>query len=134
MAQTLPERFIDALHSLEADRNLDEIVALFSDDCEVGNIVVPEKFHGKDGARQFWTKYRDTFETLQSSFRNTIETNDRAALEWTTEAKAAEGESIHYEGVSLLEFQSNAITRFRAYFNAGDLGRQLVESSDTAKA
>ena len=126
MAQTLTEQFIEALQNLEANKDLDTITSLFSDDCEVGNVVVPEKFHGKAGAREFWSKYRYTFETLQSSFRNTIEGESRAALEWTTEARAAEGDTIRYDGVSVLEFQANAITRFRAYFDAGALGRQLA--------
>ncbi|HVG37913.1 MAG TPA: nuclear transport factor 2 family protein [Pyrinomonadaceae bacterium] len=130
MSEQVAQNFIAALGKLEAERDLDTIVALFADDAEIGNIVAPEKFHGPDGAREFWGKYRETFGEMKSTFRNRIIGENRAALEWHTTGTAANGDGddaqIEYEGVSILEIDGDRITRFRAYFNAGDLGRQIT--------
>lgn len=129
MSNSLTQRFTDALGRLERDRDADTIATLFSEDAEVGNVLAPEKFHGVDGARDFWTKYRDTFETLRSEFRNQIVTDGGIALEWTTEGTSANGSQVRYDGVSVLEVSNEKIRRFRAYFDAGSLGRQ-IETSD----
>lgn len=127
MSEQVAKRFVEALAGLEAGRDLEAITALFADECEVGNVVSPEKFHGRDGARDFWgAKYRDTFGEVRSTFHNVFATGDRAALEWTTEGTGADGAPVRYDGVSILETDGERITRFRAYFDAGALGRQLL--------
>ena len=133
MPSNIIEQFTDALSRLETERDLDAIVSLFASDCEVGNVVVPEKFHGPEGAREFWTKYRDTFHELKSTFRNEITSEMRAALEWTTRATSADGRPFEYDGVSVLEMDGSKIKRFRAYFDAASLARHL-ESQSSAKA
>ena len=125
MSRQVAEQFIEALHKLEEDRELDPIVATYSEDCEVGNIIVPEKFKGPDGARRFWSEYRDTFGEIHSSFRNVIAADGSAALEWTTKATSADGDPLEYDGVSILEIEDGKVTRFRAYFNPRSLGRQM---------
>lgn len=125
MAQSLLHRFIESLGRLESERDLDSIVSLFSDTAEVGNVVVPAKFHGPEGVREFWSKYRDTFGKMQSTFRNHFASENRAALEWTTEGTTVNGTPIRYEGVSILEMEGDKIKRFRAYFDAGSLGHQI---------
>lgn len=125
MSRQVAEQFIKALHKLEEDRELDPIVATYSEDCEVGNIIVPEKFKGPDGARRFWSEYRDTFGEIHSSFRNVIASGGSAALEWTTKATSADGDPLEYDGVSILEIADGKVTRFRAYFNPRSLGRQM---------
>lgn len=132
MSEQVAENFVQALRTLEESRDLESIVALHAEAAEVGNIVAPEKFHGQEGAREFWTKYRDTFGEVRSTFRNRIITDGRAALEWTTEGTSSGGEKINYEGVSILEIEADRITRFRAYFNAGALGQQIAKEQ-TAK-
>jgi ketosteroid isomerase-like protein len=126
MSEQIAERFVEALGRLEAERELETIVGLFAADAEVGNVVSPEKFRGPEGAREFWgAKYRDTFGEVRSTFRNVFATGDRAVLEWTTEGTARDGAPVKYDGVSILETDGERITRFRAYFDAGALGRQL---------
>jgi limonene-1,2-epoxide hydrolase len=125
MAEHVSEQFVEALGKLEAGREVEAIVGIFSDNCEVGNIISPEKFHGREGARKFRTKYRDTFGEVRSTFRNVITTDGHAALEWTTEGASSGCEPIRYDGVSILETEGARIVRFRAYFDAGDLGRQV---------
>ena len=126
MSEQIAQRFVEALGRLEAERELESIVGLFAAEAEVGNVVSPEKFRGPEGAREFWgAKYRDTFGEVRSAFRNVFATGDRAVLEWTTEGTAKDGTPVKYDGVSILETDGERITRFRAYFDAGDLGRQL---------
>jgi ketosteroid isomerase-like protein len=127
MSEQTAKRFIEALGKLEAGRELEEMVRLFAPDAEVGNVVSPEKFHGREGAREFWgAKYRDTFGEVRSTFRNVFAEGDRVVLEWTTEGTASDGTPVKYDGVSIIETDGEQITRFRAYFDAGALGRQLT--------
>ncbi|HEX6626005.1 MAG TPA: nuclear transport factor 2 family protein [Pyrinomonadaceae bacterium] len=127
MSEQLAEKFMKALGRLEAAGELEPIVSLFAEECEVGNVVSPEKFRGREGAREFWgAKYRDTFGEVRSTFRNVFAAANRAALEWTTEGTASDGRPVRYDGVSILETEGERITRFRAYFDAGALGRQLT--------
>lgn len=125
MSQQLVKVFVEALGKLEESRDLETISNLFADGAEVGNVVSPEKFEGPAGAREFWQKYRDTFGDMRSTFRNHIATDDRGALEWNTRATSTDGKQVEYDGVSILEMDGEKITRFRAYFDAGGLGRQI---------
>ncbi|MET0623299.1 MAG: nuclear transport factor 2 family protein [Pyrinomonadaceae bacterium] len=130
MSEQLARKFIEALGRLESGRDVEAITALFAEECEVGNVTSPEKFHGREGAREFWgAKYRDTFGEVESTFRNVFATDDRAALEWKTVGTAADGSPVEYDGVSILEIDGGQITRFRAYFDAGGLGRQILHKS-----
>ncbi len=72
MSEQIADKFTEALGRLESGRDLETIAALFAENSEVGNVVAPEKFNGRDGAREFWTKYRDTFGEVHSTFRNII--------------------------------------------------------------
>lgn len=130
MSEQVARKFVEALGRLEAGRELDGIVAVFAPECEVGNVVSPEKFGGRDGAREFWgAKYRDTFGEVRSTFRNVFATENRAALEWTTEGTSSDGSPVKYDGVSILETDGELITRFCAYFDAGSLGRQILHQA-----
>lgn len=129
MSEGVAQRFIDALGKLEAERDVATIAGVFTETAEVGNIISPEKFHGQAGAREFWTKYRDTFGEVRSEFRNIIATDGHAALEWTTDGTSTNGAPVKYDGVSILEIEGDRVSRFRAYFNAGELGQQIVDEA-----
>jgi len=125
MASERVQRFLDALGALEASNDAGPMLALFTEDCEVGNVVAPERFHGIDEAKRFWSEYRDAFRDIRSEFVNLIESADRAALEWVSTGESASGHSLSYQGVSILEFQGDQIRRFMAFFDSGKLGRQF---------
>ncbi len=125
MPDVTAEQFINALSRLEAEGKSDELIGLFSDESEVGNVVAPEKFHGVEGARTFWKQYRDAFQDARSTFRSKITTPEQIVLEWTTTGTLADGSSFHYDGVSILELKDGKIRRFQAYFDPRALGRQM---------
>lgn len=129
MAQETARAFIDALHKLEEERDLDTISSLFAEDSEVGNVVTEGK-----NAREFWQHYRDNFGEVHSEFRNEIITDGRAALEWTTAGTSSQGVEFEYEGVSILEIEGERITRFHAYFDPNYLGKQIVPEDNRAEA
>ncbi len=125
MAEDTAKKFIDALHKLETERDLDTIVSLFAESCEIGNVVT----ENKDKAispREFWQNYRDNFGEVKSTFRNEIMTENAAALEWNTTGTSTEGKDFEYDGVSVLEIDGEKITRFHAYFDPNRLGKQIV--------
>lgn len=126
MAEDTAKRFVDALGKLETERDLETICALFSGDCEIGNVVTENKDKSMD-ARKFWQSYRDNFGEVKSTFRNQIFSDNRAALEWKTTGTSTEGHNFEYDGVSVLEIDGDRITRFHAYFDPNKLGRQIVE-------
>ena len=132
----ITKQFLDALFRLESRRDVETISALFAEGSEIGNILAAEKFVGPDGAREFWTLYRGVFTDVHSTFRNVIASEGRAALEWTTSGRTSDGAPVIYSGVSILETDDARITRFQAYFDPSNLGRQIEAASaqDTRKA
>jgi len=124
------QQFIEALQVLERDSDPTAMLDLFMENSEAGNIVSTREFIGVEGAREFWETYRNSFGEVDSTFRNVIVSNDRAALEWTTTGTSAAGTPIAYEGVSILEMADGKITRFRAYFDPHDLGRQMEQGAE----
>ncbi|MDP9374701.1 MAG: nuclear transport factor 2 family protein [Chloroflexota bacterium] len=127
MSREVAQRFIDALYKLELERDVEPIVGMYAENAAVGNVIVPEKFKGPDGARQFWSEYRETFGDMKSEFRNIIASEGRAALEWTTKGTDRDGDPLQYDGVSILEIDGDKIARFRAYFDPSGLGRQIKD-------
>lgn len=130
MAENIGKKFVEALHKLEADRDLETICGLFSEDCDIGNVVTEDK---DIGVREFWKNYRDSFDTVNSTFRNEIFTGEATALEWTTSGTSNGGNEFQYDGVSILETEGDKITRFHAYFDPNKLGKQIV-SEDAKEA
>lgn len=128
MIKQTVEQFTTALGQLESDGDLEAIVALFADSCEVGNVTMSQNEHGIEGARNFWQNYRATLGQARSVFRNHIYDENRAALEWETEGHNQQDKPIHYEGVSILETDGEKITRFYAYFDPHKLGQQLANN------
>jgi ketosteroid isomerase-like protein len=126
MAQETAKKFIDALHKLEDERDLETIASLFADGADVANVITEDN-DKQESARDFWQKYRDNFGEVESTFRNEIITENRAALEWNTTGTSSDGKEFEYDGVSVLEIENDKITRFRAYFDPNKLGRQIVE-------
>lgn len=133
MAHEISEKFIEALDELEQTGSTEKIVALFAENCEIGNVTLTKNLEGTDGANEFWTNYRKTFGEIESTFKNKIHSEYTVALEWTSSGKNADGGEINYDGVSILETDGDKITRFYAYFNPAELGHQLVDEKSKSK-
>ena len=126
VSRDVADRFVEALWKLEEDRDVDALVEIHTEDCDVGNVAVPKTFSGHDGLREFWTSYRDTFGEMRSEFRNVFaDEAGHAALEWNTSGEA-NGKDVSYDGVSLLEIEDGKVSRFRAYFDPRSISSQVV--------
>lgn len=126
MSKEVADKFVQALWKLEEDRDVEALVEVHTEDCDVGNVSVPKTFSGHDGLREFWTSYRDTFGEMKSEFRNVFaDDSGHAALEWTTTG-TSDGDSVSYDGVSILEIEDGKVSRFHAYFNPAHLSKQVV--------
>ena len=127
MSKEVADKFVAALRKLEQDRDVEALVEIHTEDCDVGNVAVPKTFSGHDGLREFWTSYRDTFGEMNSEFRNVFADDaGHAALEWNTSGDA-NGNDVSYDGVSLLEIEDNKVSRFRAYFDPRTVNEQVVD-------
>ena len=126
MSKEVADGFVEALRELEENCNVAALVEIHTEDCEMGNVSVPETFSGHDGLREFWKEYRKTFGEMKSEFRNVIVADDRAALEWTTKA-SSNGDAVSYDGVSILEIADYKVRRFMAYFDTRRLTQQVVD-------
>src|SRR5918994_7911982 len=126
MSQEVAHGFVKALRKLEENEDVEALVGIHTEDCEVGNVSVSETFRGHDGLREFWTEYRKTFGEMKSTFRNVFATEEGAALEWTTEG-TSNGDTVTYDGVRILEIDGGKVRRFMAYFDPRDLTPQVVD-------
>jgi hypothetical protein len=126
MSREVADNFVAALWELEENEDVEPLVEIHTEDCEVGNVSVPGTFNGHEGLREFWTSYRGTFGEMKSELRNVIATDERAALEWTTRANS-NGDAVSYDGVSTLELEGDKVRRFMAYFDTRRLTRQVVD-------
>jgi steroid delta-isomerase-like uncharacterized protein len=127
MSKEVADKFVEALRKLEQDRDVEALVEIHTDDCDVGNVAVPKTFSGHEGLREFWTSYRDTFGEMRSKFRNVFADDaGHAALEWNTTGDA-NGNDVSYDGVSLLEIEDGKVSRFRAYFDPRTINEQVVD-------
>jgi steroid delta-isomerase-like uncharacterized protein len=129
MPSDIATRFIDALHALEDDRDAGALAGLYADDAVSGNTATTRTFDGPEGARAFWTGYRETFGDVRSDFRTVAAGDDAVSLEWTSTGTLAGGEQVSYEGVTVLALDGDGrIARSTAYFDP----RAVVEHLSSA--
>ncbi len=81
MSKEVADGFVEALRKREEEEDPEALVEIHTDDCEVGNVAVPQTFRGHEGLREFWRSYRSTFGEMRSEFRNVYATEEGAALE-----------------------------------------------------
>ena len=123
VSKEVAARFVEALRKLEEDKDVEALVEIHAEDCDVGNVAVPRIFYG---LREFWQGYRNTFGEMRSEFRNIFADDaGHAALEWNTSGQA-NGNDVSYDGVSLLEIEDGKVSRFRAYFDPRTINEQVV--------
>jgi ketosteroid isomerase-like protein len=117
-SREMTSRFMHTLQRTEETKNLEPLVALFSDDAELINLAMPDPLTGKEGAHQFWEKYLSVFNHIHSEFIHVVEDNNSAVLEWISKGTLSTSEQITYRGVSILEFNAGKVHRFRTYYDS----------------
>ena len=133
MPRVTAEQFIAALRRVEDASDMSAMRPLHAADAEISNVAMTEPDRGPDGAERFWTKYRESFTRVHSEFRNVVESDRAALLEWTTTVTTAVGVDTVYDGVSVFEVGDDGrITRFRAYFNPNALAAHHHAAPATA--
>ena len=139
MPSTITNDFMTTLQEAEKTHRETTLAALFSPDAEMqmmtGLIPGQPVAHS---AEEFWRRYLHAFSSVESRFNHVCETGEEAILEWTSDAVLLNGCPIHYCGVSILEHDGEAITRFRTYFDSAALipntSRSHQRYSETAGA
>ena len=129
------QSFLDALHTLESDRDPHVVAVLVSTDAEVLSIDGHGPRHGPDGMTALFTQYLAQFDHVETTFTRVIETDTSAALEWSSDAVLLGGHLITYTGMTVLDHAEGTITRFRTLYDSGALLQPPAEAhpvDDTA--
>lgn len=113
----LIERFVGALDELHYDGNIEPLVQLFGKNASLVRAGMPYGQRGAEGARTFWTEYRNVFDHIDAAFTHTTIDHAIAYLEWTSHGTLVDGTEIDYEGVSVLEATGETIEAFRTYYD-----------------
>ncbi len=115
---TLTDRFAEALHAIDADRDTGPMVALTADDAQLMKLDERHAASGKDGARTFWEDYRNVFGDLETTFTHTVVGEDVAALEWTSRGTLRSGKPFEYKGVTVIQGDDELVSGVRTYYDS----------------
>jgi len=107
-------RFQQALQQAEKSRDPSIIAGLFHEGARLTNLGGD---HGTD-ATKFWQIYLEQFSGIRSEFVAEVTSEGSAALEWRSRGKLADGRPVDYRGLSLIDFNEDGVTSFRAYTTA----------------
>jgi ketosteroid isomerase-like protein len=122
----IAERFKEALQQSEQTHDASHVASLFAEGAKLTNLGGD---HGTD-ARQFWSVYLDQFQEIRSEFTGEVVGETSAALEWTSRGTTADGNPVDYRGVSVIDFDGEALRGFRTYYDSA----AFVRSKATARA
>ena len=115
----MPARFKQALQQTEQTRDATHVAQLFGAGAKLTNLGGD---HGTD-AQKFWQIYLEQFEGIRSDFTGEIVSDRSAALEWKSVGKSKEGKPLEYGGVSIIDFNDDAIIAFRTYYDSAEFVR-----------
>lgn len=129
----LSQTFIEALKRLESERDVEGIAGLFGATAEISNPLVKHRHSEANGAKHFWSQYRDAFEDISSEFRTVQDLDGISFLEWKSHG-SMEGQDFTYGGVSVLEHSDGKITAFRTYFDTRQLPTAQAQAGNGKEA
>ncbi|AGY57211.1 nuclear transport factor 2 family protein [Gloeobacter kilaueensis] len=118
MPNPTAEHFMHTLQQIEQTRDVQPMVALFSDDSQLSNLAIEEPLRGTAGARQFWLGYLSAFRHVSTRFTRALEAKQVAVLEWVSEGALPDERPIHYRGVTIIEFEDDKVRNFRSYYDS----------------
>ncbi len=118
MTEEWVQDFIDALHTLEDQGDVEPMARVFAAEATLWNLIMPEPRRGREAVRAFWQEYRNHFGRVHSRFERLIVNGDQAALEWRADGNLQQGgRPISYRGVTLLQNGPDGITEFASYYD-----------------
>ena len=126
---TITERFAQALHRIDADRDTGPMLELTADDAELVKLDDHQRATGRDGAERFWQDYRDVFGDLETTFTGSVVGENSAALEWTSTGTLRSGKPFRYRGVTVIEGDEEKVSGVRTYYDSAAF---LQETGGTA--
>ena len=126
---TTTERFTDALHRIDADRDTGPMLELTADDAQLVKLDDRNEATGKDGAERFWQDYRSVFGDLETTFTGSTVGERSAALEWISTGTLSNGRPFSYRGVTVIEGDDDQVTGVRTYYDSAAF---LQETGGTA--
>lgn len=119
---TTVREFMKRLQEFEITRDVSSLASLFSQDAELSNLTRSNTHTRQEevsrSPRDFWRRYRASFDHVSSHFTHIIGDGDSASLEWSAQGALPGGMPIEYCGVSVLELEGDLIRRFRAYYDS----------------
>jgi len=115
------QRFVDALHSLEAGGDAPPFATLVTSSAEVLSIDGHGPRHGPAGMTELFTQYLNQFEHVETTFTRITENDARATLEWSSDAVLPGGHPVTYTGMTIVDHTDGTITRFRTVYDSGAL-------------
>jgi SnoaL-like domain len=111
------DRFAEALRETERSGDPAALVSQFADAAELRRPEL-DKAHGPSSApEEFWKSYLAQFSQVSTEFTHVAEEGALAILEWTSTGTLEAGRDIEYQGVSLLAFDGDAVSRFSTYYD-----------------
>ncbi len=119
----LAQQSIDALHALGKgdETQVVPLVELFSQDVRITNAALQltrKEETARNGATRFWSEYKKTLGDCFTTLHHVTVDANSAGLFWTTEGQSPHGNTVKYDGVSLLEFGDDGkISFFRGYYS-----------------
>jgi ketosteroid isomerase-like protein len=120
--------FAAALQTFEKDGDAAALAALFADDAVTVRFDARGERRGE--VEQFWQEYRAQFQTISTTFTDTVEGGDRAALEWISDATLADGRPLQYRGVTVLDFAGDAVAELSTYYDSAQFAAVPAATAD----
>jgi ketosteroid isomerase-like protein len=106
--------FATALRDFERSADPADLVARFADGATLTRL---DAGGDRTDAEAFWREYRDQFDDLRTTFTHATEGDDGCVLEWSSTGTLSTGRPIEYRGVTVLEFDGDAVSRLRTYYD-----------------
>jgi ketosteroid isomerase-like protein len=112
---TLSTRFVRALRALENELDLQPLVQLCTDDCEIMSPLAESAVVGIEGIRRYWRQYLDRFQVVRTEFTTLVDGQHASAVEWISSAMTPDGQPVEFTGVTILKSADARITGMHIY-------------------
>ena len=114
-------------------RNMDQLLAIFTDDLVYEDNPLARTFHGKEELRAFAQSFFNAFPDLKSVITSAIVSGDRGAAEWRLTGThfgdlpgmPASNKQMDLHGMSIYYFEGNKIKRTVDYWDLSTMLKQL---------